>query len=146
MNVVFVCFACGKEKLASQRSAGRQSYCGERVCQRSRKAAWQRQSLSRDRDHCANQRLSQEAWRREHANYWAEYRRRRPDIAERNRRLQARRDRKRRHQAADSPVLAKMDALIPKPPEFYASGEYWLVPVLAKMDALRVKILVVSDS
>lgn len=143
MIVVFVCLACGKEKAASPRSAGRQSYCGEKSCQRARKTAWQRQSLAEDPEHRANQQSSQEAWRREHPNYWSEYRRRRPDIAERNRRLQTRRDRKRRRPS--SPVLAKMDALAPpNPPKLQAKGECWLVPVLAKMDALRVKIVMVS--
>ena len=86
-------------------------------------------------------------WRREHPDYWSEYRRRRPDVAERNRRLQARRDRKRRRQPPKSLVLAKIDAsTIPKPPGLHANGEYWLVPVLAKMDALRVKIVVVSTA
>ena len=150
MSFVFVCLACGKEEPASPRSAGRQSYCGDKSCQQSRKTAWQRQSLARDHDHRANQRQSQEAWRRANPSYWTEYRRQHPDKAERNRRLQARRDRKRRHRQSKEfslPVLAKMDALTaPNSPELQANIEYWLVPVLAKMDALRVKIVVISDS
>jgi hypothetical protein len=107
-----------------------------------------RQSLADDPDHRANHIKSQEAWRREHPRYWADYRRRRPDVADRNRRLQTRRDRNRRRQAPKGdaePLLANMDALErPKPLDLQTNGEFWLVPVLANMDALRVKIVTVS--
>ena len=150
MSAFFICLACGKEKPASPRSAGRQSYCGDKPCQQARKTAWQRRSLTLDHDHRANQRQSQEAWCRANPGYWTEYRSRHPDKAERNRRLQARRDRKRRHRQSKEfslHALAKMDAFAaPNSPELQANVEYWLVPVLAKMDVLRVKIVVISDS
>lgn len=147
MSISFVCVACGKEKLAAVRSAGRQSYCGERACQQSRKTAWQKQSLA-DPDHRSNQRHSHQAWCRSRPDYWSEYRRRHPDKAERNRRLQARRDQRRRHPPPQSAaLLAKMDALVSfKPVELPENGEFWLVPVLAKMDALRVKIVAITDT
>ena len=148
MSTTFVCLSCGKEKPAAPRSGGRQSYCGERTCQRSRKASWQGQSLANDPDYRANQRLSHQAWCRIHPGYWSEYRRRHPEQAERNRRLQARRDRRRRQRpkSAAAAVLAKMDALISfKPAELPVKGEFWLIPMLAKMDALRVKIVAITD-
>ena len=146
MSINFVCLACGKEKPAAARSAGRQCYCGERACQQSRKTAWQKQSLSTDADHRANHRRSHQAWCRAHPNYWAEYRRCHPDKAERNRRLQAQRDRRRRSILASTTVLAKMDALVScKPGELPANGEFWLVPLLAKMDACRVRIVAITD-
>lgn len=147
MSINFICLACGKEKSAAPRSAGRQSYCGERPCQQARKTAWQRQRLATDPDHRANQRQSQQDWCRARPGYWSEYRRLHPDKAKRNRRLQARRDRLRRPPPrASAPALAKMDALIfVKPSELPANGEFWLVPVLAKMDALRVKIVAITD-
>jgi hypothetical protein len=144
MSTVFVCLACGKERAASPRSAGRQSYCGAKACQRARKTAWQQRSLAGDPDYRANQRKSQQAWCREHRRYWAEYRRLRPDVADRNRRLQMKRDRERRQPKTS--VLAKMDAsAAAKTPEPPVKGEYWLIPMLAKMDAFRVKIVLVSD-
>jgi hypothetical protein len=140
MHALFICLGCGKEKPAGARSAGRQTYCGAARCQRARKAAWQKQSLKADPDHRANQRRSQEAWRRANPSYWANYRRQHPEKAERNRRLQHGRDRRRRQ--ASAAVLAKMDASPPdKPAQPQENQEYWLVPVLAKMDALRVKIV-----
>jgi hypothetical protein len=145
MRALFICLGCGKEKHAEARSAGRQAYCGAVRCQRARKAAWQRQSLESDADHRANQRRSQEAWRRANPRYWTDYRRQHPEKAERNRRLQHRRDRRRRQ--ASAAALAKMDALDPdKPAQVQENQEYWLVPVLAKKDALRVKIVVTADT
>lgn len=64
MHFKFVCLGCGKEKPSAPRSVGRQSYCGEKVCQKTRKAVWQRQKLARDSDYVANQRRCYEAWRR----------------------------------------------------------------------------------
>ena len=146
MSISFICLCCGKEKTAAAKSAGQQSYCGERPCQQARKTAWQRKSLATDPDHRSNQRQSQQDWCRAHPDYWAEYRRRNPAKAERNRLLQTRRDRLRRPSKASAPVLAKMDALISvKSQKQLENVEFWLVPVLAKMDALRVKIIAISD-
>lgn len=147
MNVVIVCFACGKEKPGSPRVVGRQSHCGEPACQRARKAAAERQSMVTDPDHRATKRQSDAAWCRAHPGYWSEYRRRHPEKAERNRMLQRQRNLRRRRPAPDAvPVIAKLDASASfKRPEPPANGEYWLVPVIAKLDALRVKIIAITD-
>jgi len=59
--------------------------------------------------------------------------------AERNRLLQAIRNRRRRHPLeVDHQLIAKVDASIVN--KFKAVGQYWLVPVIAKVDALKVNI------
>jgi hypothetical protein len=94
-----------------------------------------------DADYRANQRQSHQEWLRANPNYWKDYRRRNPKKAERNRLLQAIRNRHRHksHQAnarEDPPLIAKMDAS--KPEYFRPIGQFWLVPVIAKMDALKI--------
>jgi len=78
-----------------------------------------------------------------HPGYWKEYRKRHPDKAERNRILQAIRNRRARsfpfNEKMISPLIAKMDAS--KPEALKILGQFWIVPVIAKMDALRVNIL-----
>ncbi len=146
MSTSFVCLSCGKEKKAAAKSAGRQSYCGERACQQSRKTAWQKRSMAEDSDHRASQRQSQQNWLRANSDYWSDYRGRNPDKVERNKRLQTQRDRRRRSSNKHEPPLAKMDASASdKSKKQLDNGEFWLIPVLAKMDALKVKIVAISD-
>jgi hypothetical protein len=92
-----------------------------------------------DPDYRFNQRLSSQTWAKAHPGYWRVYRKRRPEKAERNRLLQAIRNRRRRHPLeADAQLIAKVDASIVN--KFKTVGQYWLVPVIAKVDALKVNI------
>ncbi len=63
--------------------------------------------------------------------------------AERNRILQAIRNRKARSsdsdEKMDSSLIAKMDAS--KFDNFQALGQFWIVPLIANMDALKVNII-----
>jgi hypothetical protein len=113
-----------------------QRYCSNRVCQRARKAQWQRDKLASDPDYRANQKDCQRNWQHQNPHYWRYYRRRRADYRERNRLLQQHRDQKRRLRP-----LAKMDASVPV--SFVKPGIYHIIPAtgeqLAKMDVLSHK-------
>jgi hypothetical protein len=113
-----------------------QRFCSTKPCQQARKTQWQRQKIATDPDYQADQRDGQSAWRKQHRDYWRQYRQEHPAYRERNRLLQRHRDQKRRPK-----VLAKMDALAPV--SFVKPGIYHLIPatgeVLAKMDALSMK-------
>jgi hypothetical protein len=91
----------------------------------------------------ANQRSSQKKWLADNPGYWKAYRRRNPEKAERNRVLQAVRNRKAKHRSSeqkmDVSMIAKMDSS--KSDNFKVLGQFWLVPVIAKMDALKVNIV-----
>ena len=91
----------------------------------------------------ANQKSSQEKWLAATPNYWKAYRKRNPEKAERNRILQAVRNRKARAESSDAKmdmsVIAKMYPS--KFDNFQVLGQFWLVPVIAKMDALKVNIV-----
>ena len=84
-----------------------QRYCGRSECQRARKRLWQRIKIATDADYQLNQKAAQKHRQQEHPHYWRDYRKRHPDYAEGNRRLQKQRDQRRK-------TLAKMDALAQK--------------------------------
>ena len=90
-----VCEHCGKIFERSCRHKN-QRYCSELVCQRARKANWQREKMSTDRDYRLNQRLSQATWVANNPDYWKHYRKGKPAVVERNRMLQSIRNRHRR--------------------------------------------------
>ena len=120
-----------------------QSACKRRECQRAKKAAWQRHKLKTDPDYRINQRVCQRQWAEEHPGYWKQYRERNPEKAERNRVLQAVRNRRARSMPRDErqvgSLIAKMDAS--KTDNFEVLGQFWMVPVIAKMDSSKVNIL-----
>jgi hypothetical protein len=117
-----------------------QRFCSNKLCQRARKAKWQRAKMATDPDYQANQRDAQHAWQHRHPDYWRQYRLRRADYRERNRLLQTHRDHKRR-----AKPLAKMDASASV--TFVKPGIYHLIPAvgehLAKMDVLSQKYQVI---
>ncbi len=86
---------------------------------------------------------SQHKWLVATPNYWKTYRKRNPEKAERNRILQAARNRKARAPCPDAKmdaaVIAKMDPS--NSDNFQVLGQFWLIPVIAKMDALKVNII-----
>jgi len=136
------CIYCGDFFDPSPRHKN-QSACKKEVCQKARKAAWQRYKLKHDPVYRANQKSSQQQWLASKPGYWKAYRKKNFEKAERNRILQRQRNRKARFLPAvvkmDPSLIAKMDPS--KPDNFQILGQFWLVPVIAKMDALKVNIV-----
>ena len=136
------CVYCGDYFDPSPRHKN-QTACKKVKCQRAKKAAWQRYKLKTDPVYKANQNSSQQQWVEANPGYWTQYRERNPKSAERNRILQAQRNRKARslpdNMRADQGLIAKMDAS--KSDNFQVLGQFWLLPVIAKMDALKVNLL-----
>lgn len=136
------CIYCGDLFDPSPRHKN-QTACKKEKCQKARKAAWQRHKIRTDPIYKANWKSSQKQWAMTNPGYWKEYRRNNPEKAERNRALQAIRNRKARPSPSDAKmdvsVIAKMDAS--KFDNFEILGQFWLIPVIAKMDALKVNII-----
>ena len=91
----------------------------------------------------ANQNSSNQKWLKAAPDYWKDYRERNPEKVERNRILQAVRNRRARSllpaAKTDESMIAKMDAS--KLNKFEVLGQFWMVPVIAKMDASKVNIV-----
>ena len=136
------CVYCGDYFDPSPRHKN-QTACKKEKCQKAKKAAWQRHKLKIDPVYKANQKDSQQQWLKANPGYWKQYRKNNPEKAERNRILQARRNRKARCAPANAKMkpwlIANMDA--PKADNFQVLGQFWLLPVIAKMDALKVNII-----
>ena len=135
------CVHCGIYFIPRNR---KQTHCSRSVCQRARKAAWQRFKMKTDPDYRTQQKLSQRKWLEDNPDYWKRYRQKNPDKAERNRALQHIRNRRNRHahRAGSTEVIAKMDAR--KPPDIELVGCFYLVPVIAKMDVSKVNIYAIT--
>jgi hypothetical protein len=119
-----------------------QHYCCRKECQRVRKRLWQSQKMASDSDYQANQRDCQKRWRKEHPDYWRQYRSQNPHYVQSNRIKQRERDRKRR-----LGNLAKMDAL--DRASLFKSRTYYLFPAgidLAKMDALKHRYILIPTT
>lgn len=134
------CIYCGQFFDSSPRHKN-QPACKREKCQKEKKAAWQRHKLRIDPIYAANQKLSQKNWTKANPGYWKQYRRQHPEKAQRNRTLQAIRNRKARSSNAktDPSLIAKMDAS--NSDNFEVLGQFWLIPVIAKMDSLKVNIV-----
>ena len=137
-----LCVYCGDLFDASPRHKN-QIACKKPECQKAKKAEWQRHKMKTDPIYSASQEISKKEWARANPGYWKRYRNKNPDKAERNRVLQAIRNRKARSKKSgikvDTPLIAKMDAS--KPDSFYALGQFLLIPVIAKMDAFKVNMV-----
>ena len=141
------CCHCGKFFIPDLRQKN-PTHCKEAVCQRARKALWQREKLRHDPVYKADHKRCGEEWRKSHPGYWKQYRDTHPEQASRNRDLQMLRNRKRRKRTAvvqagqGMKEIAKMDALKSSGSsgQRLFSGQFWLVPVIAKMDALKVNM------
>ena len=137
-----LCVYCGDLFDPSPRHKN-QTACKKEECQRAKKAAWQRHKMRTDPDYRFNQKVCQRQWGEAHPGYWQEYRKRKPEKAERNRILQAIRNRRARSNQGDEKMdpflIAKMGAS--KQDNFEVLGQFWMVPVIAKMDALKVNLL-----
>jgi len=135
-----LCVYCGDPFEASPRHKNQTAY-KKPVCQRAKRAEWQRRKMRIDFAYKTSQQISQKQWARANSGYWKTYRKNHPEKAERNRVLQAIRNRKARSKdkKMDTPVIAKMDAS--KGDGFQPLGQFWLIPVIAKMDSLKVNIV-----
>jgi hypothetical protein len=136
------CIYCGDFFDPSPRHKN-QSACKKVKCQKAMKAAWQRHKIRIDPIYAASQKISQKQWARANPGYWKKYRRKNPEKAERNRTLQAIRNRKARSSLSDAKMhatlIAKMDSS--KSDNFEVLGQFWLIPVIAKMDSSKVNII-----
>ena len=112
-------------------------------CRRAKKAAWKRNKMKTEPQFRKEQNLSNQKWVNNNPGYWTDYRKRKPEKAERNRILQRIRNQRRwPNKLADPPLIAKVDAS--KPNKFGLIGQFWLVPVIAKVDALKVNIVEIT--
>lgn len=105
MKTIDQCAHCRQVFIPNPR-VKHQEYCGHQICQKARKAKWQRQKMALDSDYRLNQKDAQQQWQEKHSGYWDKYRQSHPEYCQRNRQLQKLRDAKRR-----AVRLAKMDAL-----------------------------------
>jgi hypothetical protein len=137
-----VCLNCYDFFLLSSRHKS-QTYCMKPECRRAKKAAWKRTKMKTDPQFSREQHLSNKKWVNNNPGYWTDYRKRKPEKAERNCILQRIRNQRRRaNKLADPPLIAKVDAS--KPNKFGLIGQFWLVPVIAKVDALKVNIVEIT--
>lgn len=135
------CVHCGTYFIARNRCQG---HCSEKVCQKARKAAWQRFKIKTDEHYRYQQRLSHQKWLENTPHYWKDYRRRHPEKTERNRALQHIRNRRRcKSTQNQTDLIAKMDAR--KPIQYQLVGQFYLVPLIAKMDVSKVHIYTTSS-
>lgn len=142
------CCHCGDLFPPSPRHKS-QDYCMKAGCRKARKAAWKRHKMRTDPDYKFNQRMSNKKWAEANPGYWKEYRKKKPEKAERNRIFQTIRNRRRPknqdlNAKVDTSLIAKVDAS--KSNNFRLVGQFWLVPVIAKVDALKVYIHEISTS
>jgi hypothetical protein len=144
------CRACRRMFTPKAQAPG-QCFCSDGRCQRERRRRWQKQKRQSDADYRENERRAQRAWAKHRPEYWQDYRQEHPEYAERNRRQQCGRDRRRREAEVAPRGLANGDAstwFLPFP-----SGTYELKPVLsdgsemlANEDVWRVQIAVLPRS
>ena len=73
-----------------------QSVCSEPACQRRRQSDDHRERIRKDSEYASDVRASQKKWQQANPGYWKQYRKGRPELADRNRQQQKRRDQKRR--------------------------------------------------
>ena len=125
-----------------------QKYCSNHKCQKARRHLWRRRKLASDPDYKANQADAQKRWRRKNQDYWKQYRQSHPNYADRNRKLQERRNRRRngnKHLQLACETIAKSDVTAGTKP--VPSGFYKLVPIkpdmIAKSDELIVQLTVI---
>ena len=120
-----------------------QIFCSSSVCQKARKALWQKQKLACDPEYKKDQKLANQKWLQNTPDYWPGYRLRNPKKVDRNRSLQKIRNCKSQKNKATSKTsktigIAKIDSS--KSRNQGLLGQYWLVPVVAKMDPVKIFI------
>lgn len=137
-----ICVCCGKKFISDSR-VKEQKYCGNKRCQRARRALWQREKMRKDEDYRDNQKRCQKEWAAKNPDYYRRYRKKHPDKVGRNRFLQIGRDSRRRKNGLDK-LLAKMDS-IGNRLHRRSGGTFKLIPksskLLAKIDVMTVELV-----
>ena len=112
MQKTFKCQGCDQEKPSEPRQKGNQKYCGDRVCQRARKALWQKNKMKTDVAYRTRQHDCLQRWRNKQPldRYQNRYRQTHPEYVKENRRKQRLRNRK-RHVETSAGIIVKVDAL-----------------------------------
>jgi len=100
-----------------------QLVCSGPECQRQRRANYRQAKLARDPTYAEKCRESARKWRKQHPDYWTEYRHAHPDSMARNREQQCARDRKRRFTNLANNTLAS--DLRPCPATVWLMGPEW---------------------
>jgi hypothetical protein len=98
----------------------KQAVCSAPECQCRRCADYRRARLAGQEDYREACRQSARQWRKQHPDYWTEYRSAHPDSADRNRQMQRSRDRKRRLKSLANNTPAS--ELIPCPATIWLLG------------------------
>ena len=89
------CPYCHKSFIASKCQPS-QTVCGQTECQRQRSSSYRRNKIAADPKYREACRQSARQWRKEHPDYWRQYRYAHPASVEQNRQQQKSRDRKQR--------------------------------------------------
>jgi len=151
-----ICIHCKKN---FKKYRKHQQYCGEKTCQRARKAKWQKDALKTNPEYRERQKQENIDWIKNNPGYWRRYLKKNPDKALRNRMFQRIRNQKKRYQTSEYTALraifnrietqdflqliAKMD--VSKISQSHTFSDFWIIPVIAKMDALKVNIPIKSN-
>ena len=101
-----------------------QLVCSDSECQRQRRADYRRGKLTNDPAYAERCRESAREWRKQHPDYWTEYRQAHPVSVERNREQQSARDRKQHLKILANNTLASK--LRPCPATVWLMGSEWL--------------------
>lgn len=100
-----------------------QLVCSGPECQRQRRADYRRDKLATDPAYAEKCRESARKWRKQHPDYWTEYRQAHPSTVTRNREQQNARDRKQHLKNLANNTLAS--ELIPCPATVWLMGTEW---------------------
>lgn len=84
-----------QQSFQPSRSHPEQAVCSSPECQRQRQSDYRRRKLASDPEYAEKCRQSARQWRKQHSEYWGQYRQAHPDSVARNREQQLARDRKR---------------------------------------------------
>ncbi|MFO7884508.1 MAG: hypothetical protein R6U68_06780 [Desulfobacteraceae bacterium] len=151
MPEYFICQCCGRRTPRDPRVKIRQKYCGQKLCQQSRKNRWEKDRLKKDPSYRQRRNLQKSEWRKKHPahQYQQDYRKEHPDYVEINREKQQIRN-KNAQKAAPGVMgsnIVKTDALTVESP--IRGGLYEILPCktrpgenIVKTDALIVELRV----
>jgi len=126
----FICQCCGKRTPRDPRVKMRQKYCGEKLCQQSRKNRWEKDQLKSDPSYRQRRNHQKSDWRKKHPahQYQKNYRKEHPDYVEVNREQQRVRNKNAQKVAPEvmESNIVKTDALTPE--SLIMSGLYEILP------------------
>ena len=104
---MFVCAACGEEKVANPRlNPDVQKYCSQPACFLVGRSVRQKERVADDPVYREAQQKADGDWRESHPEYYRDYRKDHPEAVQRNRLLQRLRDARRRNRGRVLPDTA----------------------------------------